>query len=90
MGTVAGVAPFPDNEGDEPGLTWRAIDQLTRETEEWAHARRDAAIEPAELKVEIRRRLTAAGIFPEAIESELERVTRRLFETQEARRAHAG
>ena len=75
--------------GTSPGLSWRAIDQLTKEIEEWAYARRDESdIEQAELEAEIRRRLTAAGIFPEAIEIETERVMRCLFETQEAHRHH--
>ena len=89
MGTVAGVAgvaPFPDNGDEGPGLSWRAIDQLARELAEWAYARRDTGIEPAELKAETRRRLTAAGIFPEAVEIELGRVMGCLFETDEARR----
>ena len=89
MGTVAGVAdvaPFPDNGGDGPGLSWRAIDQLAKELAEWAYARRDTGIEPAELKAETRRRLMAAGIFPEAVEIELGRVMGCLFETDEARR----
>ena len=80
----AGVAP--DNGGDEPGLSWREINQLARETEEWAYARRDTTVEPDELEAEIRRRLTEAGIFPNAIEIETERVMQCLFETQEAHR----
>ena len=86
---VAGVAPSPDNGGDEPpGLSWRVIDQLAREIEDWAYARRDTDTEP-DLEAEIRRRLTEAGIFPEAIENETERVMRCIFETEEARRHRA-
>ena len=84
---LAGVAP--DSGGDEPGLSWREINQLVREIEDWAHAS-DTPIESDELEAEIRRRLTLAGIFPEAIENEAERVMRCIFETEEARRAHAG
>ena len=74
---VAGVAPSPGNGGDEPGLSWRAIDQLAlRETAEWVYERRDTDIEPDPLEAEIRRRLTEAGIFPEAIEIETDRVKR--------------
>jgi Protein of unknown function (DUF3631) len=83
---VAGVALSQGNGGDElPGLSWRAIDQFAGEVEQWA-AGRGTDIEPAELGAETRRRLTAAGIFPDAIEIELERVMRCLFEGREARR----
>ena len=71
---------------DQPGLSWRAIDQLARETEDWAYARRDQGdIGQDELEAEIRRQLTVAGIFPEAIEIEIERVMQCLFE---GRRGH--
>ena len=81
---VAGVAPSPGNGGDElPGLSGRAIDQLARETEDWAHAS-DTPIESDELEAEIRRRLTVAGIFPEAIEIELGRVMHSLFGRRKA------
>ena len=83
---LAGVAPFPTNGAHEAGLSWRAVDQLAKELEEWAYARRNEDIEPAELEAETRRRLAAAGIFPAAIETELGRVMRCLFETQEAHR----
>ena len=83
---VAGVAPFSgDGAEAPPGLSWRAIDQLAREAEEWAYARRDRTIEPADLEAEIRRRLAKAGIFPGAVEIETERVMRCLFETRESR-----
>ena len=85
---VAGVAPFPGNGGDRPGLSWRAIDRLARDAEDWAHAS-DTPVESDELAAEIRRRLTEAGIFPEAIEIETDRVMRCLFETEEARRHRA-
>ena len=86
---VSDVSDFPGDRAEEPpGLSWRAIDQLAREIEDWAYAS-DTAIEPDELEAEIRRRLTEAGIFPEAIEIETERVMRCLFETQEARRGDA-
>jgi putative DNA primase/helicase len=71
---------------EEPGLSWRAIDRLAREIEEWAYARRDTAVGPDELEAEIRRRLTEAGIFQTAIEIETERVMQCLFETREAQR----
>jgi hypothetical protein len=84
--TRANGGPFG---GDAPGLSWRAIDQLARETEEWAYARRDRGdIAVEELEAEIHRRLTAAGIFPGAIEIEAERVMQCLFEGQEAQRHH--
>ena len=41
--------------------------------------RRETGVEPDEFEAETRRRLTAAGIFPEAIEVELGRVMDRLF-----------
>ena len=91
-GPVSDVSDVSDLPGDRPeeppGLTWRAIDQLAREIEDWAYAR-DTPVEPDEVEAEIRRRLTEAGIFPEAIEIETEQVMRCLFDTQEARRAHA-
>ena len=83
---VAGVAPFPDTGGDEPGLSWRAIDHLAREIEAWAYARHDMTIEPAGLEAEFAGDSTVAGLFPEAIEIELGRVMRCLFETEEAHR----
>ena len=73
MGFVAGVAPvapFPGNGGDAPGLSWRAIDQITHEVEAWADARRhEGDIDQDDLEAEVRRRLVAAGTFPEAVGS---------------------
>lgn len=72
---------------EKPGLSERAIDQLAREVEDWAYARRDQGdIGPDVLEVEIHRRLVAAGIFPEAVPIEAERVLRSIFEGREAAR----
>ena len=88
---VSDVSDLPGDRAEEPpGLSWRAIDRLAQELEEWADARRDTGVEPDELEAEIGRRLAGTGIFPEAVEIETERVMRSLFETQEARRARAG
>jgi hypothetical protein len=83
---VAGVAGFPDDGGGQAGLSQREISRLAAEVEDWAAAHRDEGdISQTALEDEIRRRL-AGLVFPEAIEVEIERVTRSLFETKEARR----
>ena len=77
---VADVTDFPDDGAeDPPGLSRRTIDQLARETTEWAYARRNTTIEPADIEADIRRRLFASGVFPESIEAELERVMQVVF-----------
>ena len=77
---VADVADFPgDGAEDPPGLSRRTIDQLARETTDWAYARRNTTIEPADIEADIRRRLSASGVFPESIEAELERVMQVVF-----------
>jgi hypothetical protein len=71
-------------------LDWRAIDAIAREIEGWAHGRRDSGDTDsinAQVEGEIRRRLIQAGILPEAIPIEVERVLQCLFEGQEARRS---
>jgi hypothetical protein len=79
--------PIPDFLQRPPGLSWREIDRLSEEVKEWVHGRRDEGdISQSVLEDEIRRRL-AGTVLPEAIEIEVERVTRSLFETKEARRA---
>jgi hypothetical protein len=85
---VADVAGFRGDGGEgPPGLSWREIDRLAEEVGEWVHGRRDeGGISQSALEDEIRRRL-AGMVFPEAVEIELERVTRSLFDTEEARRA---
>jgi hypothetical protein len=66
-------------------LSERAIDQLAREVEDWAYARRDQGdIGPDEIEAEVSRRLAAGGILPEAVEIEVERVLRSIFEGREA------
>ena len=87
----AAVAPFPGDGGDQTGLSWRTIDQLARELEDWAYRHRDSDsgdVDQARLEVETRRRLMAAGVFPEAFEIEIEHVMRCLFETREAARTN--
>jgi putative DNA primase/helicase len=72
-----------------PGLDWCAIDQLAREIEDWAYRHRDSDsgdVDQAGLEAETRRRLMAAGVFPEALEVEIDRVMRWLFEAREAAR----
>jgi hypothetical protein len=82
---------FPGNGDDAPGLSWRAIDQISHEVEAWAYGRRHKGeIDQDDLEAEIRRRLAAAGIFPEVVEFEAERVLRCLFEGREAARANGG
>jgi Protein of unknown function (DUF3631) len=72
---------------EKPGLSERAIDHLAREIEDWAYARRDHGdIEPDALEAEISRRLVGAGILPEVVGIEVERVMRSLFEGREAAR----
>jgi hypothetical protein len=86
---VAAVAAFPgDGEGKAVGLSWREIDRIAKEVEDWAYAHRDEVdlTKASVVEAEIRRRL-AGGVFPEAVEIELERVTQSLFETKEVRRA---
>jgi hypothetical protein len=89
VAAVADVAGFRGDGGAQPpGLSWREIDRLATEVGDWVHARRDGGdISQSALEHEIRRRL-AGTVLPEAIEIELERVTRSLFDTkEEARRA---
>jgi len=75
--------------GGSPGLSWRVIDQITHEVEAWADGRRqEGDIEQGDLEAEVRRRLVAAGTFPEAVGFESERVLRCLFEGREAIRMH--
>ena len=77
---VSDVSDFPGDGAEEaPGLSRRAIDQLARETTDWAYARRNTTIEPADIEADIRRRLSASGVFPESIEAELERVMQVVF-----------
>lgn len=78
---------------EKPGLSWREIDQLAREIEGWAYQHRNpdsGDVDQTGLEAETRRRLIQAGIPPEAIPIEVERVLRCLFEGQEARRSQAG
>jgi hypothetical protein len=86
---VADVADFPGDGGNEPGLTWRTVDQLASEVEEWAYANRDTVrIDQAGvIEAEIRRRVIRAGVLPEAVAIETERVMTSLFEGWEAARA---
>jgi hypothetical protein len=89
--TAMAATPFPGNGGDQHGLSWRAIDQLARQVEDWAYQQRgDTDGINAQVEGEIRRRLMQAGILPEAIPVEVERVLQCLFEGQEARRSQAG
>jgi hypothetical protein len=85
----AAAAAFPGDGEDRPaGLSWREIDRLAREVEDWAYAHRDKVdiSQQSALEAEIRRRLDGV-VFPEAVEIELERVTQRLFEPKDARHA---
>ena len=71
-----------------PALSWREIERLAREVEDWAYAHRDEVdlTKASVVEAEIRRRL-ADKVLPEAVEIELERVTRSLFEPKDARHA---
>jgi putative DNA primase/helicase len=79
-------ALFPDDGGDEPGLSWRTIDRLASEVEEWAYTNRDKVRTDQEsvIEAEIRRRVIGAGVLPEAVAIETERVLTTLFEGREA------
>jgi hypothetical protein len=60
---------------------------MAREIEDWACSlRHQGDIGEDQLRAKIGRRLADAGIFPQAIQVETERVLRCLFETGEARR----
>jgi hypothetical protein len=85
---VAGVAAFRGDGGEgPPGLSWREIDRVAEEVGEWVHGRRDDGdTSHAALEDEIRRRLAGMAL-PEAVELELERVVRRLYESKDARHA---
>ena len=72
---------FSGNGGDGPaGLSWREIERLAREVEDWAYAHRDEVdlTKASVVEAEIRRRL-AGKVLPEAVEIELERVIAALF-----------
>jgi Protein of unknown function (DUF3631) len=80
------ATPFPGNGDDTPGLSWRAVDQVVRQVEDWVYARRDRGeTTPEELEVEIARRLSGL-VLPDAVAIEVDRVMTCLFETREARR----
>jgi hypothetical protein len=82
VAAVAAVAAFPDDGSEQPpGLSRREIDRLAKEVEDWAYEHRDEVdlTKASVVEAEIRRRL-AGTVFPEAIEIEVERVTRSLFE----------
>jgi hypothetical protein len=83
---VAETAPEAPQDGP-PGLSWRAIDQLAAELEAWAGEHRDDPDINDRLEIEARRRLTKAGVFPGAVDAEVDRVLRSLFETREVLRA---
>jgi putative DNA primase/helicase len=78
--------PFPDDGGDETGLSWRTIDRLANEVEEWAYANRDKirTDQASVIEAEIRRRVISAGVLPEIVAFETERVMTSLFEGREA------
>jgi hypothetical protein len=80
---------FPDDGSEQaPGLSWREINRVAKEVEDWAYAHRDEVdlTKASVVEAEIRRRL-AGMVLPEAVEIEVERVTQSLFDTKEARRA---
>jgi hypothetical protein len=83
LATAATAATvFP---GDGPGLSWREIERLSREVEDYVYGRRHGEpLSEAEIEAEIRRLVVACGVFPEAIEIEVERVTQRLYESKPA------
>jgi Protein of unknown function (DUF3631) len=69
---------------DNAGLSPRAIEQLAHDVEEWVYGRRyDGDTSEDQIEAEIRRRLTDNGIFPEAIEAEVERVLKHLYEPRQ-------
>jgi hypothetical protein len=69
----------------EVGLSWRTIDQLAGDVEDWAYGRRhEGDVAQDDLEAEIRRRLAALGILPEGVEFESDRVLRCLFEGRDA------
>jgi hypothetical protein len=73
---------FPGDGGGGPaGLSWREIDRLAGDVEDWAYQRRDEVdiSKQSVLEDEIRRRLTGS-VLPETVEIEVERVTRRMFD----------
>jgi hypothetical protein len=72
--------------GDEPGLTWHTVDRLANEVEEWAYANRDKVRtdQASVIEAEIRRRVIGAGVLPETVAIETERVMTSLFEGREA------
>ena len=74
--------------GNEPGLSWRTIDRLANEVEEWAYANRDKVRtdQASVIEAEIRRRVIGAGVLPEIVAFETERVMTSLFEGREAAR----
>ena len=77
---------------DEPGLSWHTIDRLASEVEEWAYVNRGKVRtdQASVIEAEIRRRLIGAGVLPEAVAIETERVMTSLFEGREAARTTDG
>ena len=87
MGLATAATAFPDDGGREsPGLSSRTIDQLASEVEEWAYANRDTVStdQEAVIEAEIRRRVIGAGVLPETVAIETERVMTSLFEGRES------
>ena len=81
-----GAPERPGDGGNEPGLNWRTIDRLASEVEEWAYANRDKVRtdQASVIEAEIRRRVIGAGVLPETVAVETERVMTSLFEGREA------
>ena len=70
------------NDDDQLGLSWRAIDRITRDIEEWVYGRRDDGdTTEVQIEEEARRRLREI-VLPEWIEVELDRVLSCLYEGQ--------
>jgi len=77
-GDVADVADVADPaEAERPGLSDRAITELAREIEDWAHSQH-RHIDAGELEAEIERRL-AGNVDPGSICVEVERIMRAIF-----------
>lgn len=83
-------APSRVDGDDQFGLSWRVIDQMTRDIEEYVWLRsNDGKGDTTEVQIEeeARRRIIDIGVSPEWIEVELDRVLSCLYDGREAQRS---
>jgi len=76
---VAAVAAFPGNGGDHAGLSERDIHRLARELDAWIEQRRSGLDLDDDYNAEARRLIAGAGVLPDKVEVETQRMLDALF-----------